>query len=258
MRLKGRVSLITGAARGIGREIALRFAEEGALLSVVDIDSIGIDSIAAECRERGSQTIGIIADVTKANEVQEAVSRTLSSFNGIDILVNNAGTIGFAPISDLTEEQWDRIFAVNVKGVFLFCQEVIPHLREKKRGKIINISSIAGKTGGPFAAHYCASKGAVISFTQALSKELAAYRINVNAVCPGFIETEMLEAFEKEQADYLGTDLGEIKNSYLEKSGWHRMGSPLDIANTVVFLASNEAAFITGQAINVCAAGEFH
>jgi NAD(P)-dependent dehydrogenase (short-subunit alcohol dehydrogenase family) len=258
MRLEGRVSLITGAARGIGREIALRFAGEGAVLSLVDIDSAGIESLATECRKRGTQTIAVVADVTKAREVQGAVSRTLSAFNGIDILVNNAGTISFAPISDLTEEQWDRILAVNAKGVFLFCQAVISHMREKKRGKIINISSIAGKTGGPFAAHYCASKGAVISFTQALAQELAAYRINVNAVCPGFIETEMLEGFERVQADYMGTDLERIKNSYLENSGWYRMGIPMDVANTVVFLATNEADFITGQAINVCAAGEFH
>jgi NAD(P)-dependent dehydrogenase (short-subunit alcohol dehydrogenase family) len=258
MRLKSTVSLITGAARGIGRDIALRFAEEGATLSVVDIDSRGIHNLTAECKERGTQTLGIVADVTKMIDVQRAVSQTLSSFDGINILVNNAGSISFAPILELTEEQWDHIFAVNVKGVFLFCQAVIPHLREKKQGKIINISSIAGKTGGSFAAHYCASKGAVISFTQALSQELAPYRINVNAICPGFIETEMLEDFVQKQADYLGADLEEIKRSYLQKSGWHRMGRPMDVAGMVVFLASKEADFITGQAINVCAAGEFH
>jgi NAD(P)-dependent dehydrogenase (short-subunit alcohol dehydrogenase family) len=258
MRLKGTVSLITGAGRGIGREIALRFIEEGSNLTVIDIDSRAINSLTTECKERGAQIIGIVADVTKVKDVQRAVSRTLSSFDGIDILVNNAGSISFAPIFDLTEEQWDRIFAVNVKGVFLFCQAVIPHLREKKQGKIVNIASIAGKTGGPFAAHYCASKGAVISFTQALAQELAPYRINVNAICPGFIETEMLEDFEKEHADHLGADLDEIKRAYLQKSGWHRMGIPLDVAGMAVFLASKEADYITGQAINVCAAGEFH
>ena len=258
MRLKHKVVLITGAGGGIGRTIAVRCAQEGARIVVNDINSRLINEVTNDIETRGGDVLGVDADVSNGEEVRRMVQKSLDYFGKIDILVNNAGIITFANIFNLTEEEWDSVFAVNARGVFLCSKAVIPHMAERKKGKIISISSIAGKTGGPYAAHYAASKFAVIGFTQVLARELAPYKIHVNAVCPGFIETKMLELFEEKQAHYLGLKKEDIKRDYIERSGWDRMGTPKDVANLVVFLASAEADYITGQAINVCAAGEFH
>jgi meso-butanediol dehydrogenase/(S,S)-butanediol dehydrogenase/diacetyl reductase len=258
MRLADRVALVTGAARGIGREIALRFAREGAAVVVADVDTAGVDRVAAELKVSGSRGFGVEVDVASSAAVRRMVSDTLGRLGRIDVLVNNAGVISFSPFLDLAEEEWDRVYAINVKGVFLCSKAVGRHMKERQEGRIINISSIAGKTAGLYAPHYASSKAAVISLTQALARELAPYRVRVNAICPGFVETEMLRRFEETQARALGLGEEAVKKSYLELSGWYRMGTPGDVADLAVFLASEESDYITAQAINVCATGELH
>ncbi len=257
-RLAGHAAIVTGAGRGIGREIARRFAREGCAVVVNDLDASGVEAAAAEIRAFGGHSLAAAADVSCRGEVERLIGESIVHFGYIDILVNNAGVIGFSPFLEMAEEEWDRIYAVNVKGVFLCCQAIGRHMRERAEGTIINIASIAGKTAGLFAPHYASSKAAVINLTQALARELAPHRVRVNAICPGFVETEMLTDFEGTQARRLGLEEKAVKDSYLQLSGWHRMGTPSDIADLAVFLASGEAGYVTGQAINVCALGELH
>jgi len=257
-RLIGKSAIITGAGRGIGRQIALSFVRESCAVLINDLGKSEIEQVVAETREAGGRSLGVQADVSRRVEVERLVGEAISVFGKIDVLVNNAGLISFGTFLELTEEEWDRIYAVNVKGVFLCCQIAGRHMRELEAGSIINIASIAGKTAGLFAPHYASSKAAVISLTQALAKELAPQHIRVNAICPSFVETEMLAGFERAQARRLGLEEKAVKDTYLQLSGWHRMGTPTDVAELAVFLASSESEYITGQAINICALGELH
>jgi NAD(P)-dependent dehydrogenase (short-subunit alcohol dehydrogenase family) len=252
------VAIVTGAGQGIGKEIALRFAAEGCAVVVSDINSETIKGVKREIEGRGGRCLAVTADVAKSIDVQGMVQATLDQMGKVDILVNNAGVIRFSSLLDLTEEEWDWIYAVNVKGVFLCSKAVAVHMIGRKQGKIINIASIAGKTPGVGAPHYASSKAAVINLTQAVAKELAPYRVQVNAICPGFIETEMLAGMQEKQARGLGRSEEEVKKTYLDLCGWHRLGAPKDVADLAVFLATNEAEYITGQAINVSAIAELH
>lgn len=258
MKLRSKVAIVTGAGRGIGREIALSLAQEGAKVVVNDVDIRSIDSVVREIKKMGGGVLGFRADISRSQEVHRMVQESLEYYEKIDILVNNAGIMSVASIFDLQERDWDKVFSVNVKGVFLCSRFVIEHMVKRKTGKIVNISSIAGKTGEPNLASYCASKFAVIGLTQVMARELAPYKINVNAVCPGFIDTVMFDAFEEKKAQYLDINKEDIQKGHIEESGWGRRGAPRDVASLVIFLVSAEADYITGQAINVCAAGEFH
>jgi len=259
MELEGKVAVITGAARGIGRAIALRLARDGADLVISDIREAQLSQVAQEVEALGRRALPVPADVRSSAQVQELFRRAVDVFGRVDILVNNAGVISIAPTLELTEEEWDWVMDVNAKGTFLCSQAAARIMVGQGQGKIVNISSIAGKTGDPLLAHYSASKFAVIGLTQVMARELAEHgNIQVNAVCPGFIDTEMLDNLEERQVKYLGRTREEIQQGYLDRSLLGRKGTPDEVASLVAFLASSDAGYITGQAYNICGGGEVH
>jgi 3-oxoacyl-[acyl-carrier protein] reductase len=234
----GKVALVTGAGRGIGRAIALRLADEVDILAVC---SLGLDNavrVADEINEAGLRANPYQADVSQAGQVQRVVAAVLNDFGRIDILVNNAGSFSRASISTMSEEQWDQVIDVNLKGTFLCCRAVIPHMLSRGSGCIINIASTSGITGGTSGAHYAAAKGGVIAFTRSLGRELAGQGIRVNAVAPSNIETDMLQASRQ---GYL--------QDIVDKVPLGRTGKPEEIADIVAFLASDAASYIVGEVI---------
>ncbi|MCK6593476.1 MAG: SDR family oxidoreductase [Polyangiaceae bacterium] len=189
MRLSDKVALVTGASRGIGRASALALAREGAIIAGVARTQADLDSLKAEIEKGGGRALMIVADVTQRGQVAASVDRTAAAFGRIDILVNNAGIGGYRPFLEWSEEDYDRIMATNAKSTWLFCKEVIPHMRKQGGGQIINVASVAGLQGYPTEAIYCASKFAQVGMTQALDREFYKEGIKVTAVCPGGVET---------------------------------------------------------------------
>ena len=268
--LNGKVALVTGAGgkNGIGRAIATRLAKEGADVAVNDItehpyaadqaDWQGLLDLVREIEAMGQRAISVVADVADAEQVHQMVDQTVAHFGKIDILVNNAGTIAGkdrVPVVDLTEEDWDRVQRVNVKGVFLCSQVVARHLiAQGTGGKIINMSSVTGKRGSARFAAYSASKFAVIGFTQCLAQELAPYQVNVNAICPGLVDTERIAHLASVlMPDNLSAD--EKLSEYARRSEaavpLGRLAEGADVAKMAAFLASDEAAYLTGVSITV-------
>lgn len=241
MRLKGRVAIVTGAARGIGRGIALALAREGAAVAALDLQLSLLDDLVGHVRLQGGQVLPLAVDVTRKVQIEQAVAWVVAEWGRVDILVNNAGIYEVLPIEAISEEQWDRVMAVNLKGAFLCCQAVIPAMKQQASGRIVSIASSAGKSGGTLAgAHYSVSKAGIICLTKQLARELGPYGITANAVAPGRIDTPMirLASDEENEAFRLRTPLG-------------RLGTPEDVAGAVVFLASDEASFITGEIVDV-------
>ena len=268
--LNGKVALVTGAGgkNGIGRAIATRLAKEGADVAVNDItdhpyaadqtDWQGLPDVVREIEAMGQRAISVVADVSDAKQVREMVNQTVTHFGKIDILVNNAGTIAGKDrvhVVDLAEEDWDRVQRVNVKGVFLCSQAVARHLiTQGTGGKIINMSSVTGKRGSARFAAYSASKFAVIGFTQSLAHELAPYQINVNAICPGLVDTERFGHLASVlMPDHLSAD--EQISEYARRSEaavpLGRLAEGEDVAKMAAFLASDQAAYLTGVSITV-------
>ena len=268
--LDGKVALVTGAGgkNGIGRAIATRLAKEGADVVVNDItehpyaadqeDWQGLPDLVREIEAMGQHSISMVADVADAEQVREMVDQTVAHFGKIDILVNNAGTIAGkdrVPVVDLAEEDWDRVQRVNVKGVFLCSQAVARHLIARGNGgKIINMSSVTGKRGSARFAAYSASKFAVIAFTQCLAQELAPYQVNVNAICPGLVDTERFGHLASVlMPENLSAD--EQLSEYVRRSEaavpLGRLAEGADVAKMAAFLASDEAAYLTGISITV-------
>lgn len=244
MKLFGKVALVTGAGRGIGRVIALEFAKEGAKVAVNDLYEAR--NVVEEIKTLGSEAIAIKANITKVEEVRRMVDRTLEEFGAIDILVNNAGISGImrvdTSLSDADIEAWNRVLNVNLTGTFLCSRVIAEMMLKQKRGKIINIASVYGLTSlSSFASvpHYAASKAGVIGLTRLLAKELAPY-ILVNAIAPGFIDTEMNRDVSQER-----------RNRIIQETPLKRLGQPEDIAKVALFLASNDSDFITGETIVV-------
>ena len=250
--LSGMKTLVTGGGRGIGRGVCLALAEAGADVAVSDIILDNAERVAGEIRGLGREAFSIQVDVTDHSSVEGAVKYTLEKFDRIDLLVNNAGVIRQAPILELTEEDWDYVIGVNAKGIFLCSRAVIPHMMERRSGRIVNISSISGKNGYPGQAAYGTSKFAAIGLTQVLARELAPYNITVNAVCPGIVYTKMWEYLSAIHAKKLDTTPREaFKKISTERIPLGRPQTPEDIGNLIVFLASDKAKNITGQSINV-------
>lgn len=238
--LKGRVALVTGAARGIGRAVALTLARDGADVVVVDLNMVGAEETAALVS--GTRALAAQADISSEDSVVALYSKVLAEFGRLDILVNNAGIFKMTDPLDIKAEEWDQIMAVNARGTFLMCREAMRHMKSTGRGTIINIASTAGKSGGSVMAgiHYAASKAAVICMTKSLAKYGAAQRIRVNAVAPGPTVTEMTAAW------------GEEANAKIaEAIPLGRYGDPEEIAEAVAFLASDKANWITGEIIDV-------
>ena len=265
-RLEGKVAIITGAGGGIGRGIAHAFAREGARVIVNDVNGDSVRALTEEIRAEGKETLAIEVDVTDNDQVEAMMRKVLDTFGRIDVLVNNAGVPGEhtgPPLSNITEEDWDMTYKVNLKAIFLTCKAVMPHMIKQKSGKIINISSIAGKTGKPSMPHYSASKAGAISFTQSLAMELAPHHINVNAICPGIIWTPLWEKLATSIAESDPNRRGMEAKAVFEDIVKRLMPMKTeqtaeDIAMTAVFLASNESDQITGQAINVDGGMELH
>ena len=243
---------ITGAGSGIGKAIALKLAKEGAVIALTDKDEKKMMDVLSEIEKISPNSIAFKMDVTKENEIKDTVKKVLESFETIDILVNNAGVSSMGKFTDLSEEDWDFNMDINVKGVWLVTKNIAPIFIEKKKGKIIMVASMASKIGAPFLAHYSASKFAVLGFVQAIAKELAEYNITVNAVCPGFVKTDMQEREIVWEAKLRGIDSPEkVRDGYVAITPLKRLCNPRDVANVVYFLASKESDFMTGQGLNV-------
>ncbi len=266
MRLEGKVALITGGASGIGRGITLCLADDGADIVVVDLDLKKSAEVVAEVEKLGRKALALEADVSKGDEVEKMAKKALSTFEHIDILVNNAGVVGSwagRPFTRLSEKDWDSCYEVNLKGIFLVCKALAPHMQERKSGKIINIASIAGKIGGDMIPHYSASKAGAINITQSLAIELARDNINVNAICPGLLWTPMWEKIAvnimQDNPAYEGKTPREVFDLVLKRlTPLKREQTPRDIGKLASFLASEDARNITGQAINLDGGAVMH
>ena len=243
--------LITGAARGIGAAIAERFGADGyhVILSDLDRQRAEADTVLAAIRDAGGRADFLPGDVGDHASIKTLVAEAIALAGQIRVLVSNAGVLSVSSVDDLSPEEWDRMYHVNMRGTFLVAQAMLPHLRQQDRARIINMASVGGKRGAPGQIHYCSSKAAVISFTQILAEEVAADGITVNAICPGIIDTEMGRNNYRTPEDLAAVHA---------KTALKRLGYPRDVAGPVAFLASDDAAFITGQAINACGGILFH
>jgi NAD(P)-dependent dehydrogenase (short-subunit alcohol dehydrogenase family) len=232
--LEGRTAIVTGAATGIGEAIAIRLADAGATIAVVALNLPGAQKVAGAL---SNQSFALEADVANANSVRRAVEKVLQRTGQIDVLVNNAGIAGPAAyIWEQTDEDWQRNIAINLTGVFNFCRAVVPHMRSRSYGRIVNVASIAGKEGNPRMTPYSATKAGVIGLTKSLGKELATDGICVNAVSPAVIQTQILDQLTEEQVAYM-----------TDRIPMRRTGKPEEIAYVVHFLASTECSFVTAQ-----------
>lgn len=250
-RFTDQVVVITGASRGIGEGIALRFAEEGANL-VVAANEDRVQDVAAKIETMGRKAIPYVLDVTKSDEVQALYAKAMEIFGRVDVSIQNAGVITIKEFDKLTEQEWDLVMDVNTKGVFLCCQEAAKIMVKQRSGKIINTASGQSRQGFIYTPHYAASKMGVMGITQSFAKELAPYGVTVNAFAPGIIYSEMWEYNDREWGKLLGRYApGELMAEWVRGIPIGRAGQPEDVAGVVTFLASKDADYITGQTINV-------
>jgi meso-butanediol dehydrogenase/(S,S)-butanediol dehydrogenase/diacetyl reductase len=252
-RFAGQTVFVTGGNKGIGHGIAKRFAEEGAKVAIAAIDSNTAEAAAALGKDTGSQVIGLTLDVTDAKAVREAYGEAEAELGAISVSVQNAGVITIAKVEDLSEREWDLNLDVNTKGVFLCCQEAIRRFRASgTKGRLINTASGQARQGFIYTPHYAASKFGVVGLTQSLAKELAREGITANAICPGIIHTEMWDYNDRVWGQMLGDyGPGELMAEWVRGIPMGRAGTPAEVAALVVFLASEDATYITGQTINV-------
>ena len=252
MKLKNKVAIITGGGSGIGRAVAIRYAQEGARCIVADIDGKSADNTSLEIKNLEGEAISIQMDVSQQKEIRKTLDLCINHFSRVDILFNNAAIFEMAPLLDSSRDSFNRIFEINVKGMFFMMQATAQKMLDQNtKGKIINLSSQAGRRGEALVSHYCASKAAVLSYTQSAALALSEYGINVNGIAPGVIDTPMWDVVDGLFAKYENRPHGEKKKLVGEDVPLGRMGIPQDIEGAAVFLASEDADYITAQTLNV-------
>jgi len=240
--LTGKTALITGASRGIGKAIALLFAREGADIALTNIaDDDEFRAVVAELEKLGVKAKGYVSDAAKFEDSQKVIIDVMKDFSRIDVLVNNAGITRDTLLLRMTEEQWDAVIAVNLKSVFNLTKAVIPVMLKQKSGSVVNMSSVVGVSGNAGQSNYSASKAGIIGFTKSVAKEVGSRNIRCNAIAPGFILTEMTEKLPED-----------VKNEWITKIPLRRGGTPEDVANTALYLASDLSSYVSGQTIHVC------
>ena len=252
MRLKHKVALVTGGARGIGQGIALRLADEGANIVIAEIDDAAAQSTVRQIEGKGRRGVAVSCNVTSVAEVKAAVEATLAEFGRIDILINNAG-LGQRVVEtvDLDEAEWERVMAVNITGVFICTKYVGREMIRQETGKIVNISSLNGVSAPPFVSAYNASKWAVIGFTKTLAIELAPYNINVNAICPGPVNTDFQRANMAERSAMMDISDADLRERLRQSIPLGRWTTPEDLGATAAFLSSDDSSHITGEFLTV-------
>jgi NAD(P)-dependent dehydrogenase (short-subunit alcohol dehydrogenase family) len=275
VRLENKVAIVTGCARerGIGRAIAMRLAQEGAHVVVADYcrsmpeypdakfgQMEELEGVAAEIRKLGRRSLAVKVDVTDEAEVAQMAAAAMKEFGQVDILCNNAGGgVGGGPVIQQTLDSWNRTVGVNLTGTFLCAKHVAPKIIAGGRGgRIINTASIAGKRGGPMMAAYSAAKHGVIGLTRSLALELGAFKITVNAVCPGFVETQLFEGLINMVGSTRNMNREQVLKTFVQQVPMGRMETGEDVANVVAFLASEDGGYMTGQALNICGGVEVH
>jgi len=240
--LDGKTVLITGASRGIGKAIALKFASEGANLAITNItEDAEFCAVCDECEKLGADVRRYVSNVADYNDSQRVADEVVKDFGSIDVLVNNAGITRDTLLMIMTEEQWDQVLEINLKGVFNLTKAVVKPMMKQRRGSILNMSSVVGISGNAGQSNYSASKAGMIGFTKSVARELGTRNIRCNAIAPGFIITEMTEKLKDE-----------VKKGWIDKIPLKRGGTPDDVANTALFLASDMSDYISGQVIQVC------
>ncbi len=238
--LKNRLAIVTGSARGIGKEIALVFARQGYDVACIDLDAKGVLQTQEEVKKEGRKSLSFVCDVSIFSEVENVFKDIYKSFNKIDVLINNAGLTRDNLILRMSEDEWDIVLKVNLKGAFNCSKAASKYMLKQREGKIINIASIIGIIGNAGQANYAASKGGLIAFTKSLAKEFAGRNVNVNAIAPGFIETNMTDTLPDT-----------VKEEMLKRIPLAKFGKPSDVANAALFLASDLASYMTGQVLVV-------
>lgn len=249
------VAIVTGAGQGIGRAIACRLARDGFAIAIVDINIEALDEVKKEIEDLGAQVLPLRADLTKLDEIQKVIDLS-AEWGQVAALVNNAGRVLITPFLEVTGDEWDAIMTLNLKAVFFAIQFAVRHM--SAGGRIVNLSSISGRSGRPDQAHYAAAKSGVISLTQSAALSFASQGITVNAVCPGVVDTPMTSGIHKIRASALGITPEESLARMVAKIPLGRLEKPDDVAGAVSFLCSPDAAYITGQALNVCGGMEMN
>ncbi len=242
MRLADKVAIITGGASGIGQATALLFAKEGAKIVVADVNETGSHETVDQIRSAGGKAISVLTDVTSAKDVEALVQSACNAYDKLDVLFTGAGIAMRLPVVELPEEDWDRCIAINLKGIYLCCKYAIPEMIKNGEGAIISVSSIYGIVGAKNRAAYLASKGGVANLTRGMALDYAADNIRVNCICPGFTDTPLVRNIVKTQAEY---------QALAEQHPMSRLATPLDIAYGALYLASDEASFVTGIALPI-------
>jgi 3-oxoacyl-[acyl-carrier protein] reductase len=240
MSLKGKAALVTGGAQGIGKAIAVRLAQEGANIAIADIDFDSAQSAVSDVKNLGVTAVAFQADVSESSQVDDLIKKIVESFSSLDILINNAGITRDALLIRTSEEDWDQVMKVNLKGAFNVTRSAAKVMIKQRSGKIVNVSSVIGLMGNAGQSSYASSKAGLVGLTKSVAKELAGRGITVNAVAPGYVETAMTEGLPQA-----------AKDAFLNLIPLNRAGTPEDVANSVAFLASDQSSYITGQVIQV-------